>query len=167
MDAPADAVGAAGSAVHLPGLTRAEARGVLIRRAKDAKRAQTRAAGRKAGAVWWQQEDCPDWCVRQHLVTDKPDARLHDGSRLEWWLADGLTLRDPVGGGVRGDHQPVGDPPYLMVCLRQWTGASRPNVALQVGSGDWWSVREVTAEVARDLAEQLLRLADIAEGVDR
>lgn len=154
-------------AVRVPGLTRDEARGVVSRRVKAAKRAQEDAERRKAGAVWWQLEDCPSWCVRTHYAGNGFDERVHDGSFMQWHPADGAVLTAQAGGVPRGDHQLPGDPPYLMVCLRQGTGQARPNVAVQLGSGNWWSVREITAQVARDLGVHLLRLADIAEGIDQ
>ncbi len=126
------------------------------------------AAARRAARPFWQLTECPPGCYKEHYASDQVRSRYHQTDRLEVTLRNGRLLegRNPVG--------PDGQLPSMVAALR--SPASRqiytrdalsgPLVVISVASGPFGITELLNPSEARAIAVHLLRLADLAEGVD-
>ncbi len=120
---------------------------------------------RKHQRTWWQREDCPEWCDRTHQDADTPANRFHEVCSFRAALSLELTLVNPANETARTDYRKAGNPAYAGVSIRQDMGGRRAQVRLQIGSGAFWDVHNLTAGEAYALGEALQQAAIRAEKI--
>lgn len=105
----------------------------------------------------WLKETCPAWCTEVHAHQPFVDDRRH-----------AALLPTVVNLSLHDEHQGSGDtwlPETLMFWLTKRVGGEATRI--EIGNESWPEEIRLTPAEARQAAQQLNALADLAEAVDR
>lgn len=122
---------------------------------------------RNEGRPAWLTEKCPSWCDSDHQEEDHPDDRSH--MRSEQFAVD-LSRHPKVKDQVLG-LDAHGDPMYSyapqQATISLYRKVGNPDAEIEVTRGVAGVLLSLTTGEARELAAQLVLMADVAEDGDR